>query len=620
MPACDLPDLAADKVQIVTPAIDLIEIIAARGNTTLNSTVQLTVSLRNDINEFGQSMSGEFGQPDVILADMRRLLKRIEDAVPLISLALTTSGANLSTSLPDTVSPSRLLQASAFLQAGDAQHQEQGGHVKIGPSFVVKLYTIFEGHSRPEVASDITWQETYAKCLFELVRVPGSFEYEFRITEDLDDGRYHDEEEKARARRDDEGHLRGDSRSIPVQLIARLFFSATGRLLNIEESRAPVLVVKINHALHRSDLAALHDLPDDDEPIERGEETTTEEDLEWLALELWTPEDDDDDDEEDDDNELDLDNDNDHKRPDPGEARQAARQEMEETDEQDDIDGASQLLEERPTSQESDVDALALQLQLLEVAKTQTVSMDTGELREEVATLSLLEYLLRLAALQASEQRSCLAIPDERISLYLRDDNYRRQRKSAELGISSQRKRSTRFETPASSVSGEFIPGTRMRSVSFRRTPVSEQSTPSRTGEAPVVETLATPHAARKADALVGTPNSRRWQGGTGPRPQIDRFANPFLRSALKPKPRMPPVAAPSKLGQSHPPTPASTADEAVVPSSPPPPPAPVDLELQQSDQPTGPLRRSSRRTASTTMTKITSTDDPASEQPSGPT
>lgn len=487
----------------MTPAIDLIEIIAARGNTTLNSTVQLTVSLRNDINAFGKRMSEAMSHDGVspqgskeatrnIINDMKVLLARIEDAVPLISLALTTSGANLSASLPNTVSPSRLLQASSFLQDADAKFTDliRRGvkEVQVGPSFSLKLYTIFEGHSRqtqdPNI-TNITWQETYAKSILEVIRMPMTADvdhdekeilehevkylYHFRVTENLDDGRYHQELEDKRFRRDHQGFIRGASRDIPVHSIARLFFSASGRLLNIEEARTPVLVLKVNHAL-RGPSAMLraifsehaetgHDQPIQDQ--ESGEEnlTTPTDDLEWLALEMWA---------DDEDDESDLDN--------FDTASEASSSE----------DGgvASGAGLSRPsTAERSDVDDLAMQLQVLDMSKNNMNSSPTGKTDDEVATLSLLEYILRLSALQTSEQSSVLAISDERISLFLRDENSQSRSKARQEADAVRRASHERFDTPASSVFyDEFIPGTQVKSRKSRRsrqgTPTSNSSTP----------------------------------------------------------------------------------------------------------------------------------------------
>ena len=131
------------KIKIISPAIDMIELIAARGNTSLETAISLTRELRQDIHSISTRLaraaategkvrrslkvsSQTIGENELelklIVAEMKQLLERIEDAVPLISLAITTSGVRLSPSLPHTISPSRLLQASTFLTAGDTQY------------------------------------------------------------------------------------------------------------------------------------------------------------------------------------------------------------------------------------------------------------------------------------------------------------------------------------------------------------------------------------------------------------------------------------------------------------------------------------------------------------------
>src|SRR5699024_8518006 len=40
------------KIMVITPSIDLIELISARANTSLESTVELTQDLKQDIDEF----------------------------------------------------------------------------------------------------------------------------------------------------------------------------------------------------------------------------------------------------------------------------------------------------------------------------------------------------------------------------------------------------------------------------------------------------------------------------------------------------------------------------------------------------------------------------------------
>jgi hypothetical protein len=152
----------------------MIELISARGNTTLESAVTLTKSLRWDIQSLGSrvekavveeqlskrgsSRAKSRAQNDIelkmIIADMKQLLHRIEDAVPLINLAITTSGVSLSTNLPPTVSPSRLLQASTFLTAGDSHYcMSKPRAQQIGPTFTLSMYMLFSGYAVPTHAS-----------------------------------------------------------------------------------------------------------------------------------------------------------------------------------------------------------------------------------------------------------------------------------------------------------------------------------------------------------------------------------------------------------------------------------------------------------------------------------
>ena len=130
------------KIRIISPAIDMIELISARGNTSLESAVALTKEIRYEIQKLGTRLSNAANDEELvrrkssraksrleteqelkaIISTIKALMTRIEDAVPLINLAITTSGVNLSTKMSGTISPSRLLQASTFLTAADTQY------------------------------------------------------------------------------------------------------------------------------------------------------------------------------------------------------------------------------------------------------------------------------------------------------------------------------------------------------------------------------------------------------------------------------------------------------------------------------------------------------------------
>lgn len=208
-----------------------------------------------------------------IIRDIKELLNRIEDAVPLMSLAITTSGAKLSTSLPSTVSPSRLLQASTFLSAGDTRYSILPSQaVQIGPTFTLSIYMLFASHIRPqdeeEGIRDTTWKEVMHKARLKLRRVPmdlsvspstkerripaearvDEFAYQLLIIEDLDDGRVHTFDNDEPQPESYEGVKRAGIREIlPVHQISKIFYADTGKLLNINpegESNNPVLLLK----------------------------------------------------------------------------------------------------------------------------------------------------------------------------------------------------------------------------------------------------------------------------------------------------------------------------------------------------------------------------------------
>ena len=301
------------KIRIISPCIDMIELISARGNTSLESAVALTKELRHEIHALGVRLAEAAKTQEItnkqlrvsskvvaenetelhfIKRDIKQLLERIEDAVPLINLAIQASGATLSSQLPHTVSPSRLLQASTFLTAGDTQYQmSPRTAVQIGPTFNLTVYMLFAGHTRPENEEEIretTWKEVIHKARVKLRRVPldvviktgsGSealpaeqikspssepvkdsdvdnnaearadeFAYQLMIIEDFDDDRMHDfEDDQAQPGPFDDVKLAGIREMIPIHEVSKIFYADTSKVLNIgtdAESNHPVLLLK----------------------------------------------------------------------------------------------------------------------------------------------------------------------------------------------------------------------------------------------------------------------------------------------------------------------------------------------------------------------------------------
>ncbi|GAM89903.1 hypothetical protein ANO11243_079430 [Dothideomycetidae sp. 11243] len=283
----------------------MIELIAARGNTSLESAVQLTKEIRWDIQALGVRLASAANEEELyrrssvraksrdqiqmeiglITTDMRSLLSRIEDAVPLINLAITTSGVNLTTDLPATVSPSRLLQASTLLTAGDIRYGESGGQrTQVGPTYVLSMYMLFAGHAwRPQDDEHVratTWKEVIHKARVKVMRLPqahlydlpdqsdtqrrtGSlaqpdsipvedladeFSYQLLIVEDLDDGRVHTFDEPGLQPGLYQDVLSAGIRDVlPIHQISKIFYADTGKILNIgsdSDVNSPVLLLK----------------------------------------------------------------------------------------------------------------------------------------------------------------------------------------------------------------------------------------------------------------------------------------------------------------------------------------------------------------------------------------
>lgn len=212
---------------------------------------------------------------DRLTKDMQTLLDKIEDAVPLINLAITTSGAKLTTQLPASVSPSRLLQASMFLTEGDHRfsvHPDCRADIK--PTFTVSVYMLFAGHSNRMLDEEsgqrkTTWKEVFHKAQVKLVRMPRSesrdhvdvlardipsgdraseYSYHLEMIEDLDDGRIHTMDDKGEAPASyGDVQAAGMSEHFPIHQVSRIFYADTGKILNIGNdtgSNNPVLLLK----------------------------------------------------------------------------------------------------------------------------------------------------------------------------------------------------------------------------------------------------------------------------------------------------------------------------------------------------------------------------------------
>ncbi|KAM0480975.1 hypothetical protein ACHAPX_003866 [Trichoderma viride] len=458
-----------------------------------------------------------------VIRDIKNLLAEIDREIPLLQLAISASGESLSTSLPPGISPSRLLQASTLLTVGDTQHaQDPTRTVQIGPSFTLSVYMLFLGHasvssapkgdksnpsprsSNHQINSKSTghipvyglgehdrqpvWQEAIHKARVRLCRsaskaaideqsfnednqdasnleVGQSYAYHLEIIEDLDDGRAHEGAAQAQSYN---GVLKAGIREhIPIYQLAKIFYTDTGRMLNIGEGtdgeNSPVLLLKrdikasqlqrpehetygdVNNAAHDDSGSQLETDEDDQTDVDRqlfGEsrkkrlslissENVEENyitafpkhlDPEWIAFEVY---------EEDD------------------EQSETSSISGLDADLSNEVDGRGNSPEKSPSRPRAMDSSLVSQIKNLSVQPTsrntltlsysdpslgrssQELAVDSARKAQDfvsrspfgtiTTSLSLIEMLIRLAGLQEFQQASHLSIPDHILTFFLEE-------------------------------------------------------------------------------------------------------------------------------------------------------------------------------------------------------
>lgn len=236
------------KIDILSISIDLIKLASARGNTSLEATSIYIDELTKEFDVFDETLVKitndltNVNEKESILrvnVYMKELLEKIDEAIPLLNLSLSTSGVNLNGNLPDHISPGRLLQASDLINKSNSQFKQES--LQVGPKFDLVLYSIFYNPSRLKYIekneqtselSSISWKEEFARCLGRIMRnFDKEYSYSLEFEEDFNDGRYHEDTE-------------AQVRKYSIKQLRRLFFSASGKLLRLESRSSPVLILK----------------------------------------------------------------------------------------------------------------------------------------------------------------------------------------------------------------------------------------------------------------------------------------------------------------------------------------------------------------------------------------
>ncbi|KAL7308828.1 Ran-specific GTPase-activating protein 30 [Mucor circinelloides] len=242
------------KIKNLKPTIDIIARSVADGNADLEPALEMCNDLKSDMEDFAAK---SMDNPDQVKARLKQLLTNVDDAIPSLHLSLRSIENKTGTT---AVSPAKLIQASNILKGKNAV-------------FCVKLYSLFSANQRAASAEAFTWKEEFFKASL-VVKSTGEFSYELVITEDTDDGRYHEEGEH-------------EIKRIDVSHIDRMYYTQSGELLNIEDSKSPVLVMKVNK--HQKDDASKESVV---EVKETAPEIAREElqESDWYAVGLWTEE------------------------------------------------------------------------------------------------------------------------------------------------------------------------------------------------------------------------------------------------------------------------------------------------------------------------------------------
>ncbi|SCU90813.1 LADA_0F06546g1_1 [Lachancea dasiensis] len=346
------------RIEIVSSAIDLIKLVAAKGNTNLGSVLRLTRDLKEEIDNFDIRITAitdnyvtkKNGRDSIVAVEnyIEDLLSRIEDSIPVINLSLTTSGASLSTTLPDHVSPGRLLQASEYINRNNEIFKSRGKVSQVGPTFELTMFSVFQNLASGENQARVTWKENMRKACFSIRRRTSDlreYDYSIEIKESFDDGLYHDSSEET-----------PKSVNFDIWQVVKLFFTASGKLLKLEERNSPVLVLKVDKNLKSPSVD------------HRG---TSTEKIEWLAF-----------------------------------------GEFENVDTRGESDSSS----------DSGSDSESSSFVAGQGTRDREPSLLTNEPGQS-GSIALLEYIIRLASLQCNDQQSILHVHDERLSLYLNDEN-----------------------------------------------------------------------------------------------------------------------------------------------------------------------------------------------------
>ncbi|KAK0617118.1 RanGTP-binding protein-domain-containing protein [Immersiella caudata] len=508
------------------------------------ATYEENLRLVGEVTPDQRTLSAHRVELQLIIEDIKALLARIDRDVPAILLAITNSGEKMNSALSPGMSPSRMMQASWLLNFADWQFGSIGQPVQVGPPFTLSLYMLFRGHAIPQKrksSDSLTnreslgdtkingepyglgerdrkpiWQEVIHKARVRLVRTPadwtfdpaqgycskaspgpavaedssssaltilgspGQYSYHLEIIEDLDDGRAHDDDGQNAGPYDDMP-LAGIRESIPIYQVAKIFYTDTGRLLNIRDTGDgddnPVLLLKRDASAKTPNRLREEWLDDSDESESgtedeesddqlsvdrqlRGESEAYEAsvgekagsppgylpkhvDLEWLALEVFTEDEEEGEESEEEEDPCDDKSDGTPRKP-------ANKPKQKSINRRSSVDSYLMGHLRRMSRQSSSAVSQTYPGEVVQSG----AGPDAGQgnppkspFGPVMTSLSLLEMLIRLTSLQEFQQTPHLAIPDHILTFFLDETSTTGlQQGEAQWAVRNEAKRRVGFD------------------------------------------------------------------------------------------------------------------------------------------------------------------------------
>eukprot|EP00842_Homolaphlyctis_polyrhiza_P004919 jgi/Hompol1/5428/HPOL_004505-RA len=300
------------KSTILKPAMDLCEWAASRGHSLLAGVMALSRDLQSSLDDLGRTVTAlNLNVPDIPAIDaaitsFTAVLSQIDALVPFVQMALQIAGIQFGNRIDSSaISPVLLMRASNALSSVRASKSNTLGNPD--SRFRVKMYTLFEGSARSKSAVDWTWKEEFAKAIAYMQFHKEQGLYTLCVDQDLNDERFHDDRDVLKIPIDPELGIRvGDRVRVQVRDISRLFYTNSGRLLNIEDARMPVLVLRVDER-ERDDSDPSVNAADPANPFSDAPKTPVNRSADpskrvvrWIALELYDDSRSDSDDDDDD--------------------------------------------------------------------------------------------------------------------------------------------------------------------------------------------------------------------------------------------------------------------------------------------------------------------------------